>query len=77
MDIGQSETAAATSADLDLLAGVIEQTLTAANYSPAAMRKANQADLKQLLRRLTLTRPDARRILGAFRRILWQLRRHS
>jgi TrmH family RNA methyltransferase len=70
------EAAPATAADLDLLSGVIGQTLTAANYSPAAMRKANRADLQQLLRRLTLTRSDARRILGAFRRILFELRRH-
>jgi TrmH family RNA methyltransferase len=72
-DIGPS----ATSADLDLLAAVIEQTVAAANYSPAAMRNANRRHLHLLLRRLSLTRSDALRIVGAFRRILWRLQRHS
>jgi hypothetical protein len=39
------------------------------------MRKANRHDLHLLLRRLALTRRDARRILGLFRRILWRLKR--
>ena len=62
-----------TSRDLDLLAAVVQDTMEAANYSPAAMRKANRHDLDLLLRRLALTRPDARRILGLFRRILFRL----
>jgi hypothetical protein len=41
------------------------------------MHKANRHDLDLLLRRLTLTRPDAQRILGLFRRILWRLKRGS
>jgi tRNA/rRNA methyltransferase len=61
--------------DLDLLAAVVQDTMQAANYSPAAMRKANRHDLDLLLRRLALTRRDARRILGLFRRILFRLRR--
>ncbi len=65
----------ASTRDLDLLAGVIEQTMLAAKYSPAAMRKANRHDLDLLLRRLALTRRDAGRILGFFRRILWRLNR--
>ena len=47
--------------------------MLAANYSPAAMRKANLHDLRLLLRRLALAGRDARRILGLFRRILWRL----
>jgi len=56
-----------------LLAGVVAETMLAANYSPAAMQKANSHDLHLLLRRLKLERRDARRILGLFRRILWRL----
>ncbi|MGB8029763.1 MAG: RNA methyltransferase [Terracidiphilus sp.] len=65
--------APASTRDLDLLASVVEETMLAANYSPAAMRKANRHDLDLLLRRLALTRRDAGRILGFFRRILWKL----
>ncbi len=63
----------ATTSELDRLAGTVEETMLAANYSPAAMRKANRHDLHLLLRRLALTGRDARRILGLFRRILWRL----
>jgi len=63
----------ATSGDLDLLAEVIEKTMRAANYSPSVMQDANRHDTRVLLRRLTLTRRDTRRILGLFRRILWRL----
>lgn len=63
----------ATSGSLDLLAAVIEDTMAAADYSPAAMRRANRHDLLLLLRRLTLTERDARRLLGLFRRILHRL----
>jgi tRNA/rRNA methyltransferase len=68
-------TAPASAGGLELLAGVVEETMLAANYSPAAMRKANRHDLHLLLRRLALTVRDARRILGLFRRILWRLKR--
>jgi TrmH family RNA methyltransferase len=62
-----------TSRDLDLLADAVEKTMLAANYSPAAMHRANHHDLHLLLRRLALTHRDTRRILGLFRRILWRL----
>jgi TrmH family RNA methyltransferase len=66
---------AASSATLELLAGIIDQAMQAADYSPAQMRRANQHDLRLTLRRLALTERDARRTIGLFRRILWQLRR--
>ena len=65
---------AASSGNLDRLAETIEEAMLAADYSPAAMREANRHDLRLLLRRLTLTEADARRVLGLFRRILWRLR---
>jgi TrmH family RNA methyltransferase len=64
----------ASAQDLELLAGVIEQTLVAAEYSPASMRNANRHDLHLMLRRLSVSRPDARRMLGVFRSILWKLK---
>jgi TrmH family RNA methyltransferase len=68
---------AVPSGSLDLLAGVIEETMAASVYSPAAMREANRLDLRLALRRLAFTEPDARRALRLFRRILWRLRRSS
>jgi TrmH family RNA methyltransferase len=65
----------ASSAELERLAAVVEQTMLVANYSPTAMREANRHDLRLLLRRLALTGQDARRILGLFRRILWKLKK--
>jgi tRNA C32,U32 (ribose-2'-O)-methylase TrmJ len=65
--------APASTRDLELLAGVVEEAMAAANYSPAAMRKANRHDVQLLLRRLALSGRDARRVLGVFRRILWRL----
>lgn len=65
----------ATAADLDLLAGLIEETMESAGYSPSIMKAANQHDLRLLLRRLAPDSRDTRRILGIFRRILWRLRR--
>ena len=67
----------ASTRDLELLAGVIEETMVAANYSPPAMRKANRHDLDLLLRRLALTGRDTVRILGLFRRVLWRLKHES
>jgi TrmH family RNA methyltransferase len=61
------------SGTLDLLAEVMEQTMTAAGYSPRSMQAANQHDLRLLLRRLQINSPDAKRVLGIFRRILWRL----
>ncbi len=63
----------ASSATLERLAGIVDQTMQASNYSPAEMRGANSHDLRVLLRRLALTEQDARRILGLFRRILWRI----
>jgi len=63
----------APSGDLEVLAGVVEETMTSAGYSPRSMREANRHDLRLLLRRLALNKRDARRILGLFRRILWRL----
>lgn len=65
----------ASSATIDLLANVIDQSMEAAAYSPPEMRQANQHDARLLLRRLALTERDARRTLGLFRRILWRLKR--
>ena len=64
---------AAASGKLELLAGVVERVMVAADYSPASMRDANRHDLRLLLRRLAPSERDARRILGLFRRILWRL----
>jgi tRNA/rRNA methyltransferase len=65
--------AAAPSGDLDLLAGVVEETMLSAGYSPRTMQAANRHDLRLLLRRLAPSKRDARRILGLFRRVLWRL----
>jgi TrmH family RNA methyltransferase len=69
--------AAPTSAALDRLADLIEETMTAADYSPPGMQAANRHDLRLLLRRLSLSTHDTRRILGLFRRILWRLQSGS
>jgi tRNA/rRNA methyltransferase len=66
-------TPAAPSDHLDLLAGVIEETMLASGYSPTSMHAANRHDLRLLLRRLAPGIRDTRRILGLFRRILWRL----
>jgi len=67
---------AAPSGSLDLLASVTEETMLAAGYSPRTMQASNRHDLRLLLRRLSPTERDTRRILGLFRRILWQLRQN-
>ncbi len=58
----------ATARELDLLAELVDKAMAAANYSPRAMRNANLHDMHLMLRRLALTRHDAKRILGLFRR---------
>lgn len=68
---------AASSERLDLLAGVIDQVMESARYSPASMRQANRHDLRLLLRGLAPTEKDVRRMLGLFRRILWRLQGRS
>jgi TrmH family RNA methyltransferase len=66
----------ATSGGLDLLAGMVEETMVATGYSPHLQQDANRHDLRLLLRRLAPTERDTRRILGLFRRILWRLKRN-
>jgi len=66
---------ASSSGTLDRLAGLIEQTMTAAGYSPRVMQPANRHDLRLLLRRLAPSALDTRRMLGLFRRILFRLNR--
>ncbi len=68
---------AAPSGNLDRLAGVIEDAMLAAGYSPRSMQAANRHDLRLLLRRLAPTERDTRRILGLFRRILWRLHQNG
>jgi len=74
---GAAEAAGAgpASADLELLAGVIEETMIAARYAPQHLREGNRHELRLLLRRLELSRHDLRRVLGLFRRIQWRLKR--
>jgi tRNA/rRNA methyltransferase len=69
----EEQTPAAPSADLELLACVVEEAMIAAEYSPPSMQAANRHDLRLLLRRLAPNRRDTRRILGLFRRMLWRL----
>jgi tRNA/rRNA methyltransferase len=71
----ETNAAAAPSGRLDLLAGVVEEAMQTAGYSPRTMQAANRHDLRLMLRRLALSEHDTRRILGLFRRILWRLRR--
>jgi TrmH family RNA methyltransferase len=66
---------ASSSATLDRLAGLIEETMTAAGYSPRVMQPANRHDLRLFLRRLRPSALDTRRMLGLFRRILHRLNR--
>lgn len=67
--------AASTSGALDRLATLIEEAMTAAGYSPRVMHPANRHDLRLMLRRLSLSPLDTRRMLGLFRRILYRLER--
>jgi TrmH family RNA methyltransferase len=64
-----------SSAQLDRLAGLIEETMEAVNYTTRGIRSANGEALRVLLRRLMPKEADLRRMMGLFRRILWQLRR--
>jgi TrmH family RNA methyltransferase len=74
---GAPQPPAANSGQLDRLASLIEETMTAADYSPNIMHDANRHDLRVLLRRLGPSAHDTRRIMGLFRRILWRLARDS
>ena len=71
------ETPNANSGQLDRLAALIEETMEAVNYSTRGMRSANGEALRILLRRLMPNEADLRRMMGLFRRILWQLRRQN
>ena len=73
----QSPVSPTTSGDLDMLANLLDEVMTEARYSPPTMQAANQHDLRIMLRRLHLAKPDMRRTLGLFRRILWRLRSHN
>jgi TrmH family RNA methyltransferase len=66
-----------TNSQLDRLAELIEETMAAANYATRGMRSANGEALRVLLRRLMPNEPDLRRMMGLFRRILWQLAKHN
>jgi TrmH family RNA methyltransferase len=63
------------SGQLNRLAGLIEETMEAVNYTTRGMRSANGDALRVLLHRLMPNEADLRRMMGLFRRILWQLRR--
>jgi tRNA C32,U32 (ribose-2'-O)-methylase TrmJ len=63
-----------TSEQLDRLAQLVEETMESVNYATRGMRSANGEALRVLLRRLMPQDADLRRIMGLFRRILWQLR---
>jgi TrmH family RNA methyltransferase len=65
------------SGQLDRLAGLIEQTMEAVNYTTRGMSSANGDALRVLLRRLMPNEADLRRMMGLFRRILWQLGRRD
>jgi tRNA/rRNA methyltransferase len=65
----------ANSEQLDRLARLIEETMESVNYATRGMRSANGEALRILLRRLMPNDADLRRMMGLFRRILWQLRR--
>jgi len=69
----EAQPASASTANLDRLGGLIEETMVAAGYSPRAMQPANRHDLRVLLRRLSLSALDTRRMMGLFRRILYRL----
>jgi tRNA C32,U32 (ribose-2'-O)-methylase TrmJ len=61
------------SAQLDRLADLIEQTMDHVHYTTRGIRSANGEALRVLLRRLMPNDADLRRMMGLFRRILWQL----
>jgi TrmH family RNA methyltransferase len=63
------------SGQLDRLAELIEETMAGVNYTTRGMRSANGEALRVLLRRLMPNDSDLRRMMGLFRRILWQIGR--
>ena len=74
---GQPSSAKPDSDQLDRLALLIEETMDRVNYTTRGIRSANGEALRVLLRRLMPNEADLRRMMGLFRRILWQLSRRS
>jgi len=74
---GEKLAISATSGNLDILSGLIEEVMVAAAYSPRTMQAANRHSIRLLLRKLNLNSADSRRTMGLFRRILWRIRRMS
>ena len=75
MSPGTNEEKTVPAGKLEILAQLLEETMEGVGYSPRSLQEANRHDLRVLLRRMGLSEADARRILGLFRRILWQLQR--
>jgi TrmH family RNA methyltransferase len=65
------------SGQLDRLAELIEETMDQVNYKTRGARSENGEALRVLLRRLMPNEADLRRMMGLFRRILWQIRRQA
>jgi tRNA/rRNA methyltransferase len=63
-----------TSAALDRLASLIEESMTVAGYSPESMAEAIRHDVRVVLRELSFSARNTRRVMGLFRRILWRLK---
>ena len=76
-DSSQPGSTPPTSAQLDRLAELVEETMEAVNYQTRGLRSANGEALRILLRRLMPREADLRRMMGLFRRILWQLRQSN
>jgi tRNA/rRNA methyltransferase len=75
--VGAAGSTQPTTEQLDRLARLIEETMEAANYATRGMRSANGEALRVLLRRLMPDEADLRRMMGLFRRILWQFGRRD
>jgi len=73
----RTDSPSSTSENLERLAGLIEEAMIAAGYSPRAMQPANRHDLRVLLRRLAPSALDTRRMMGLFRRIVRRLQHPS
>jgi tRNA/rRNA methyltransferase len=65
--------AAAPAADLDRITAVLLEALIAADYTAIETASAQQ-ELRQLIRRLHLSAPDARTLTGMLRKIIYRLR---
>jgi tRNA/rRNA methyltransferase len=67
-------TSETTAGNLDILAGLVEDVMTEAEYSPHNMQAATRHNIRLMLRRLHMNSADSRRVLGLFRRILRRIR---